>query len=79
MRPNGKAKARRTPALIASWLQLKRMFSLIVQDGRLSHAPHIPSLQESNTRQGFVDHAEFIALRDNLPVSLRDPVTFLYL
>jgi integrase len=58
---------------------VKRMFSLAVQDGRVSHAPHIPSLQESNARQGFVDHAEFVALRDKLPTYLKDPVTFLYL
>ncbi|MGH7837102.1 MAG: tyrosine-type recombinase/integrase, partial [Candidatus Binataceae bacterium] len=58
---------------------LKRMFSLAVQDGRLSLAPHIPSLTEGNAREGFLDHSAFVALRENLPNYLNDPVTFLYL
>src|SRR5216683_6701690 len=58
---------------------LKRMFSLAVQDGRLSNAPYIPSLEEDNARQGFLDHAAFVALIANLPEYLRDPITFLYL
>jgi integrase len=58
---------------------LKRMFSLAVQDGRLSTTPYIPTLHEDNARQGFIDHGAFIALRDHLPEYLRDPVTFLYL
>lgn len=58
---------------------LKRMFSLAVQDGRLSNAPYIPSLEEGNARQGFLDHAAFVALIANLPEYLRDPITFLYL
>ncbi len=57
---------------------LKRMFSLAVQDGRLSTMPFIPTLEEDNVRQGFVDHAAFEALRRNLP-EYWDPVTFLYL
>lgn len=58
---------------------LKRMFRLAVQDGRLSTMPYIPTLDEDNARQGFIDHGAFIALRDNLPEYLRDPITFLYL
>src|SRR5216683_1126627 len=58
---------------------LKRMFSLAVEDGRLSHSPYIPTLEEDNARQGFLDHAAFVALTANLPDYLRDPVTFLYL
>jgi integrase len=58
---------------------LKRMFSLAVQDGRLGTMPFIPTLEEDNVRQGFVDHAAFEALRKNLPEYLKDPVTFLYL
>ena len=41
--------------------------------------PYIPTLEEDNTRQGFIDHGAFISLRDNLPEYLRDPITFLYL
>src|SRR5260370_24779868 len=58
---------------------LKRMFSLAVQDGRVSTMPYIPTLEEDNARQGFIDHGAFISLRDNLPEYLRDPVTSLYL
>ena len=50
------------------------------KDERLSRAPHIEMLDESgNARQGFLEHAEFVALRDVLPEYLRDPITFLYL
>ncbi len=58
---------------------LKRMFTLAVQDGRVSTMPYIPTLEEDNARQGFIDHGAFISLRDNLPEYLRDPVTSLYL
>jgi integrase len=58
---------------------LKRMFSLAVQAGKLSARPYVPALEENNARQGFLDHAGFLALRKNLPEYLKDPVTFLYL
>src|SRR5271166_703858 len=58
---------------------LKRMFNLAVQDGRVSNTPYVPSLEEDNARQGFVDHGAFVSLRANLPEYLRDPITFLYL
>jgi integrase len=58
---------------------LKRMFTLAVQAGRLSTRPYIPMLEENNARQGFVDHGNFLALRDALPDYLKDPVMFLYL
>lgn len=57
---------------------LKRMFSLAIQAGRLSTRPYIPMLEENNARQGFVDHAAFLALRDALADWLKDPVAFLY-
>jgi len=58
---------------------LKRMFSLAVQAGKLSSRPYVPALEDNNARQGFLDHASFLALRKKLPVYLRDPVTFLNL
>jgi len=58
---------------------LKRTFSLAVEDGRLSHRPYIPRLEEDNARQGFVDHGAFVSLRSNLSEYLRDPITYLYL
>jgi len=58
---------------------LKRMFTLSVQAGKLNSSPYIPSLQEDNARQGFVDHGGFLALRENLVDYLKDPIEFLYL
>ena len=58
---------------------LKRMFSLAMQAEKLSSKPYIPSLEESNARQGFLDHGSFLALREALSDYLKDPVTFLYL
>src|SRR5216683_981975 len=58
---------------------LKRAFTLATRAGRLRSAPHIPLLEENNSRRGFIDHGNFLALRDGLPTHLKDPVTFLYL
>ena len=55
------------------------MFTLAVRAGKRSSRPHIPTLAENNTRQGFLDHTGFPTLRSNLPEYLKDPVTFLYL
>ncbi len=57
---------------------LKRMFSLAVQAGKLSSKPYIPTLEENNARQGFLDHGSFLALKESLSEHLKDPVTFLY-
>jgi integrase len=40
--------------------------------------PYIPMLNENNTRKGFFEHGDFIALRDSLPDYLKDFVTFGY-
>jgi len=40
--------------------------TLAVQDGRLASMRYIPTLDEDNTRQGFIDHGAFVALRENL-------------
>jgi site-specific recombinase XerD len=58
---------------------LKRMFSLAVEDGKLSHNPYIPTLEEDNARQGCVDRGAVVSLRANLSEYFRDPITFLYL
>ncbi|HXG50992.1 MAG TPA: site-specific integrase [candidate division Zixibacteria bacterium] len=57
---------------------LKRAFTLAQQAGRLSSRPYIPTLEENNARQGFLDHGSFLRLKQHLPESLRDPVAFLY-
>ena len=38
---------------------LKRMFTLAVHAGRLPQAPHIPTIQVENTREGFFESADF--------------------
>ena len=35
-------------------------------------------LEKNNARQGFLDHAKFLTLREVLLAYLKDPVTFLY-
>lgn len=59
---------------------LKRMFSLAIRGGMISLSvrPYIPTLEENNARQGFLDDGDFRQVRDHLPDYLRDPVTFLY-
>lgn len=59
---------------------LKRMFHLAFQctPPRVGQIPHIPMLKESNTRKGFFEHEEFLALRDALPFYLKTVVTFAY-
>jgi integrase len=58
---------------------LKRAFKLAHEARRVALVPVIRLLPEDNARQGFIEHADFIALRDALPERLRDCVTFLYL
>lgn len=55
---------------------LKSLFALALEANKLSRKPHIPSLEENNARQGFLDHGSFLTLRENLPDHLKDPVTF---
>lgn len=79
------AKARRQQgaanATINSELAaLKHAFKIAIDDDRLSRSPKIEMLDEKgNARQGFIEHAEFVALREVLPDRLRDPIAFLYL
>jgi integrase len=57
---------------------LKRMFTLAVQAGKLSSKSYIPTLEQNNARQGFLDHATFVSVSSQLPNYLNDAVTFLY-
>lgn len=58
---------------------LKRAFSLAVKDAKLLHRPHVPMLEENNTRRGFFEADEFEDVRAALPEELQGLVTFLYL
>lgn len=57
---------------------LKRAFRLGAEAGRVAAAPVVKLLDENNAREGFVEHGQFLALRDALPAHLKDPVGFLY-
>ena len=45
---------------------------------KVDRVPYIPMLKENNTRKGFFEHGDFIALRDELPDYLKGFVTFAY-
>lgn len=60
---------------------LKRAFNLASQctPPKVPQVPHIPMLKENNTRKGFLEHDQFLALRAALPEHLRGLVTFGYM
>lgn len=59
---------------------LKRMFSLGAKSTppKVSSIPFISMLKEHNTRKGFFEHSEFLALREKLPDYLKGFATFGY-
>jgi len=59
---------------------LKRMFNLATKctPPKIDRVPHFPMLRENNTRKGFFEHDEFVALRTALPEYLKGFVTFAY-
>jgi integrase len=68
------------PATIRNELAaLKRMFTLGVRAGKVTHRPHIPAIQVSNARQGFFEPADFAALYAELPDYLQPVAEFCYL
>jgi|SRR5215471_4673943 len=58
---------------------LKRMYTLAIQGGRLLHRPHIPLLRERNTRTGFFEWDQFVAVRAHLPAALQPVAEFAYI
>jgi integrase len=58
---------------------LKRVFALAIQAGKLLHKPHIPLLQEDNTRTGFFEPDQFASLYAHLPPAVRPIVEFAYI
>lgn len=68
------------PATIRNELAaLKRMFTLGVRAGKVTHRPHIPAIQVSNARQGFFEAADFAAVYAELPDYLQPVAEFCYL
>jgi integrase len=59
---------------------LKRLLNLgrMQSPPMVERVPHIPMLRENNARKGFFEHGEFLALKEALPVHLRDFITFAY-
>lgn len=58
---------------------LSRMFTLASQAGRISRRPYFPRLPENPPRQGFLEHAEYRAVREHLSAPFRDMLDFGYL
>jgi integrase len=58
---------------------LSRMFTLALQAGRLSRRPFIPRLPENPPRQGFMEHADYRAIREHLSAHFQDVLDFGYL
>lgn len=59
---------------------LKRMFHLASQwsPPKVRQVPYIPMLKESNTRKGFFEHEEYLALKEALPSYLKPMIAFAY-
>jgi len=59
---------------------LKRIFNLGAKQTppKVDKVPYIPMLIENNTRIGFFEHGDFIAVRNALPDYLKGFVTFAY-
>jgi integrase len=59
---------------------LKRMLNLGAKQfpPKVDRVPYIPMLAENNTRKGFFEHHEYLALLKALPSELRPVVTFGY-
>jgi integrase len=57
---------------------LRRSFRLAVRAGRLVQYPHVPMLQERNTRRGFLEPDQIAANCEALPEEIRPIVKFAY-
>jgi integrase len=59
---------------------LKRMFSLAghMTPPKVNSIPYIPHLQENNTRQGYFEHSQYLALRRGLPPHLKPVASVAY-
>ena len=58
---------------------LKRMFVLAIQAGKLLHRPHVPLLEERNTRSGFFELEQFSSVLGHLPSALRPVIEFAFI
>jgi integrase len=59
---------------------LKQAYGLALKDERISRIPgRFPMLKEQNARQGFFEHGEFAAVKQNLATAYADAAEFAYL
>jgi integrase len=58
---------------------VKRAYSLAMKAGRLHVRPHIPMLAERNVGRGFLEPAQFAAVKGHLPATLQPLLEFAYL
>src|SRR5262249_27653399 len=58
---------------------LGRMFRIALQLGQLSRMPVFPPrLDDDPPREGFFEHAEYLAIRGHLPLPYQDVLDFAY-
>lgn len=59
---------------------IKRAFNLGVRctPPKVAGVPYIPMLAENNVRKGFIEHMDYLALREKLPDHLKPALTFGY-
>lgn len=57
---------------------LKHMFKLGVRSKKVRDVPYIPMLKESNARQGFFEHDEYLIVKDALPTYAKPVLVFGY-
>jgi len=54
------------------------MLNLGIQAEKIYRKPYVPMLAENNTRKGFFEHAEFVALRGQFAPEVQAVLTFAY-
>lgn len=57
---------------------LKHMLRLGVRSRKVREVPYVPMLEESNIRQGFFEHDEYLAMMDALPSHCKPILAFGY-
>jgi integrase len=58
---------------------LRRAFAIAVEDERLSRIPPFPKrIEEATPRQGFLEHADYLAIRSHLREEYADALDFAY-
>src|SRR5205807_9000536 len=72
------AEGAERPTVNRALALLRRMFYLAKEHGKIQNIPYFPMQKENPARQGFIDHDEFRALLEALPIRFHPLVIFLY-